>query len=91
MDITGTANAIYFATRDNSAAVSQIRADFTSLALAIATDPAASQSVTSSTINGQTFTASGGITQGQRLQILRRVIIAYDRSAPLSRVAKPIV
>lgn len=91
MDVFGAARTIYFATRDNSTAVAQIRAQFTTLALAIATDPASSQTVTSSTINGQTFTAATGMTNGSRLQLLRYIVAMYDRGASISRATKPLV
>jgi hypothetical protein len=89
MDIFGAARTIYEATKDTPASVAAIRAEFASLALSIATDPAASQMVTSGTVNGQTFTASGPMTQGSRLQMLRLVVKMFDLGEPISRVAKP--
>jgi hypothetical protein len=89
MDILGSARSIYSATKDNATAVAQIRAEYSALALAIATDPGASQIVTSATVNGQTFTSAQGITQGNRLRLLQYVVKMYDTNKTISRVAKP--
>jgi hypothetical protein len=89
MDIFGTARGIFFATRENPVAVAKIRAEYAELSVAIATDQAASQTVTSGTINGQTFTAGQAMTQAQRLSILRLIVNMYDAGKAVSNVAKP--
>jgi hypothetical protein len=89
MDIFGTARGIYMATRDNLIAVAKIRAEYADLSIAIATDQGASQTVTSGTINGQTFTAGQAMTQLQRHSILRLVVNMYDANQPVSNVVKP--
>lgn len=50
-----------------------IRTERASLALSLATDPNASARITSSTVNGQSFAMSGGMPQGDRLQVLQLV------------------
>jgi hypothetical protein len=89
MDIFGAAKTIFKATKDDAAAVTKIRAEWKDLALAIATDPSASQTVTSATVNGQTFTAGQTMTQGNRLRLLGLVVAMYDQGGTISRVSKP--
>jgi len=89
MDSFGTARAIYLATRDNPIAVAKIRTEYADLSVAIATDQGASQTVTSGTINGQTFSAGQAMTQVQRHTILSLVVNMYDAGYPISNVAKP--
>jgi len=84
MNVAATANTIYHAIKDNPPAIAQIRAEFASLALSIATDPNASARVTSATVNGQTFTASAAMTNGQRLTLLRWVVACLDNQTPIS-------
>ena len=84
MDIPGTARTIYHAIKDDAASCAAVRTEFASLALSIATDPNASARITSATINGQTFAATGGITQGQRLSLLRWIVACLDNSGPIS-------
>lgn len=85
MDIHALANSIYVAVRNDSTAVAAIRKEFTTLAQTIATDPAASARVTSATVNGQTFSAQQLMSNGDRLQLLRRVVECFDRKATISR------
>jgi len=40
--------------------------------------------VTSATINGQTFSAQSAMTNGQRLQVLRWVVLCLDNGSPIS-------
>jgi hypothetical protein len=84
LNITTTGNAIFHAIKDNAPAIAQVRAEFASLALSIATDPNASARVTSATINGQTFTSSAAMTNGQRLALLRWVVACLDNQTPIS-------
>jgi hypothetical protein len=88
MDIRGAANRIYIGIKDDPIAVATVRAEFAALSLALLTDPAASQTVTSGTVNGQTFTASGTISQAQRHALLREVVFCIDNGSTISRVSK---
>lgn len=74
MSIYGQARSIYLALKDDPDAMAAIAAERKTLALAIATDPNASARITSSTVNGQSFAMSGGITQQQRLSLLSLVM-----------------
>jgi hypothetical protein len=89
MDIPATGNTIYALIKDDAAACAQIRAEAASLALSIATDPNASARITSSTVNGQSFSATGGISQGQRLHLLRWIILCLDNGGTISRTQIP--
>jgi hypothetical protein len=89
MDIRAAANQIYLAIKDDATAVAAVRAEYASLSLAILTDPSASQTITSGTVNGQTFTATGGMTQAQRRALLRWVVFCLDNETTISQVAKP--
>lgn len=86
MSIKRRANEIYSAIKDDADACAQIRKEFSSLALQIATDPSASQVITSATVNGQTFSAAVGMTNGDRMTLLRYVVWCLDNQTPLSSV-----
>jgi len=83
------ANAIYYAIKDDAAAQATIRAEFRRLAVLIATDPNASARVTSATIDGQTFSSQAVMTEGQRLNLLRRVVACLDAQSPISKTVIP--
>jgi hypothetical protein len=83
------ANAIYAAVKDDGAAQAKIRAEFRRLAVLIATDPTASARITSATIDGQTFSSQPTMTEGQRMQLLRRVVAALDAQSPISKTVIP--
>lgn len=84
MSVHSFANAIYHAVKDDASSIAAIRAEYASLALKVATDPNGTAQVTSSTINGQTFTATVGMRNTDRLQLLRRVIACLDAGTPIS-------
>lgn len=84
MSIAETARSVYVAVRDNPSASAAIREEFATLALAIATDPNSTAQVTSSTVNGQTFSTSQTMTNGQRLMLLRHVVAYLDRGKAIS-------
>lgn len=89
MSLHGDTNSIYHAIKDNAAAQAKIRAEFASLAVTIATDPNASARVTSATIDGQTFSSQAAMTEGQRLNLLRRVVACLDAQSPISKTVIP--
>jgi len=72
VNLFDTARRIYLALAENPTAMAKIRNERDSLALSIATDSTAGQTITSATVNGQSFTASGagGVTVLQRLSLL---------------------
>jgi len=84
VNVPSTGNTIYFAIKDDIVAVRKVRQEFASLALSLATDPNASGRITSATVNGQTFTATGSATNGVRLQLLRWIIACLDNGGPIS-------
>ena len=79
--------AVYHAVKDSPAAAATIREEFADLALSIATDPNSTAQVTSSTVNGQTFSTSQTMTNGQRLMLLRYVVAQLDRGRAISSTA----
>ncbi len=79
------ARNIYRALRHDRHAIESLRAESRALALAIATDGNASATITSSTVNGQSFAMTQGFTPAQRLAVLSRVVQWYDNGGPPSR------
>jgi len=84
VNVASTGNTIYFALKDDASAISSIRAEFAALALSIATDPAAAATVTSATINNQTFSSTPLMSNGQRFDLLRYVIACVDNGGTIS-------
>lgn len=89
MNVPALGNTIFAAIRHDAAAIAAIRTEFSSLAVTIATDPAASARVTSATVNGQTFTAQPLMTNAERLQLLRWVVACCDNGGPISSFQVP--
>lgn len=87
MSIAETARAIYAGVKDSPAAVRAIRSEFAALCLSIATDPDSTAQVTSSTVNGQTFSTRPTMTNGERLMVLRHVVAYLDRGRAISSTA----
>jgi hypothetical protein len=89
MSIFRTARTIADALRNDGAAMAKIRDELSALGLSIATDPNASMKITSTTVNGQSFTAAHSMTQSQRLQLLSLVVKMADAgfSPPSEAVA----
>jgi hypothetical protein len=86
VSLHSTAQAVYAALGDDPQAMAKIRNERAALALSIATDPNAGLTITSATVNGQSFSANdrGGITGLQRLTMLS-IICRFDdigQSAP---------
>lgn len=84
MNIAQTGNSIYKALRYETAALDTIRAEKITLALALATDPDATAQVTSSTVNGQSFSVRPTMTNKDRLSLLTWVCACVDRGSVIS-------
>lgn len=84
MNVASLANTVFFAVKDDVAACNTIRTELKSLALTIATDPASAATVTSATVNGQSFSASPMMTTGDRFKMLRWVVACIDNNGPIS-------
>jgi hypothetical protein len=88
MDLARRAREIYFATKDDASYSAVIRTELETLGKAILANPAASQTIVSSTVNGQTFTAQPGITQMQRLTLLRLVLAMRENGGAISSTSR---
>lgn len=88
MNVAETALSIYTALRDNPAALTEIRKERAALALRIATSSNGGMTIVSSTVNGQSFTASNSVTASERLKILSRVCAMADAGIRISN--KPV-
>ena len=86
MNVATLGNLIYASVKDNAASCAAIRTEAASLALSLATDPNAAATVTSATVNGQTFTARDSMTQIDRLKMLRWVVKCLDNGGPISPI-----
>jgi hypothetical protein len=78
------ARSIYQTICSNQAAIADIKAEAASLALSLATDPDASFELTSSTVNGQTFSGRRTMSNGDRLTMLRLILKQVDAGRPLN-------
>lgn len=78
------ARSIYLTIRDNPAAIAAIQEEASSLALSLATNPDASFELTSSTVNGQTFSGRRTMSNGDRLNMLRLIIKQLEAGRPLN-------
>lgn len=85
MNLTDQAMRIARATRSNPAAVQQIRTEYASLALLLATSDDAGKEITSATVNGQSFTASVTMTKSDRFALLDKIVFFYDNGIKTSR------
>tara|TARA_R100000655_G_scaffold91563_1_gene132313 strand:+ start:418 stop:693 length:276 start_codon:yes stop_codon:yes gene_type:complete len=90
MSVIQTARAIYSVLQNDSAAEAKIRTEAAELALSIATNPDKSFELTSSTVNGQTFSGSRTMTNHDRLNLLSLIISMYDNNGPISSSSTPI-
>jgi hypothetical protein len=85
VNLATTGNAIYQSIKDDALAIAKIKTEAKNLALSIATDPEASNQITSATVNGQSFSTTSSMTQLQRLQLLRWVIKCSDNCGAISK------
>lgn len=84
------AQTIYATLATDATAEAKIREECSELALAIAIDPNKSYEITSSTVNGQTFSGSRTMTNHDRLCILRLVVNMYDAGGVISKNTTPL-
>jgi hypothetical protein len=88
VDIAEIARGAYDLFRNDAVAIATIRAEYSSLYLTILTNPEASAVLTSGTINGQTMTVKPEMTNGERLQLLKKVVKMFDVGGPLPRTTR---
>jgi hypothetical protein len=84
MSVFEQAKSIYNALKYDPTSIQEIRDEYKALALSMATDPNASSTVTSTTINGQTISTRPNMTNGQRMQVLRYVCYFADNGGVVS-------
>jgi hypothetical protein len=84
MSVFEQAKSIYNALKYDPVSIQEVRDEYKALALSMATDPNASSTVTSTTINGQTISTRPNMTNGQRMQILRYVCYFVDNGGVVS-------
>lgn len=84
MNITAEANAHYMAIKDDAVACAAVRKEASSLGLSILTDANGAAKITSATVNGQSFSSNGGISQQDRLRLLREIIRRLDHGGAIS-------
>ena len=84
------AQTIYATLATNKAAEAEIRAEAISLARSIAVDSNKSFELTSSTVNGQTFSGTRTMSNMQRLQLLGLIVNMYDAGGVLSKNTTPL-
>jgi len=88
VNVSATASRIYRAIRCNATAVAKIRAEYASLALALATEADASFELTSFTLNGQTGSGKRDSTNDDRLALLDQVIWCLDNNYQVPRTTR---
>jgi hypothetical protein len=64
-------------------AIAQVRADLEALELDMQSGGGGSMQITSSTVNGQSFTASHGFSPSQRHDFLRLLVAMIDQGGPV--------
>lgn len=84
------AQTIYATLATNKAAEAEIRAEAISLARSIATDANKSFELTSSTVNGQTFSGTRTMSNLDRLQLLGLIVNMYNAGGVLSKNVTPL-
>jgi hypothetical protein len=73
----------------DSTAIAQVRADLEALELAMQSGGGVSMQITSSTVNGQSFTAAHGLTVSQRYDFLRSLVAMIDAGGPMPSTVRP--
>ncbi len=85
-----TAQNIYLALKDNNEAQAKIRNELECLAESIALDPDKSFELTSSTVNGQSFSGNRSMTNIERLNLLNLVVTMFNNGTVASTRTRPI-
>lgn len=88
MSIARQARSAYLSLRGSSAHLATIKAEAESLALSLLTNPDSAFELTSSTVNGQTFSGRRTMSNGERLEMLRLVIRQFETGHPLSTTGR---
>jgi hypothetical protein len=84
MNLATEANAHYMAHKDDAIACAAIRKEAAALGLSILIDANAGATITSATVNGQSFSATGAMKQSYRLQLLREIVRRLDHGRTIS-------
>jgi len=90
MNLLSTAREVYEAIKDDEKIIADLRAERKSLAKSMMTDASFSTQITSASVNGQSFSKTHNITNGQRLQMLGLVIRMADLGYKISSKSTPI-
>ena len=85
------ARTIYLTLRDDASAIAQLRAEAKSLALSLPTDPNTTFQLTSSTVNGQTFSGTRSMSNEDRLAMLRLVLLQVESGCPLDITTRAVL
>lgn len=78
MSIFSTARQIYLVAKDDPTLAAKVRAERSSLALSFVDDPGALFELTSSTVNGQSFSGELNMTKKDKLAMLGQVVAMLD-------------
>ena len=84
MSIAREARSAYVTLCGSPAHLATLRAEAETLALSLLTNPDAAFELTSSTVNGQTFSGRRTMSNGDRLTMLRLVIKQFENGFLLS-------
>jgi len=84
------ARTIYLTLRDDAPAIALMLAEAKSLALSLATDPNTAFELTSSTVNGQTFSGTRSMSNKDRLAMLRLVLRQVETGFPLDTTTRAV-
>lgn len=84
------ARTIYLTLRDDAPAIALMLAEAKSLALSLATDPNTAFELTSSTVNGQTFSGTRSMSNKDRLAMLRLVLRQVESGCPLDITTRAV-
>ena len=90
MSVARDARSAYLALCGSLAHLATLRTEAETLALSLLTSPDAAFELTSSTVNGQTFSGRRTMTNGERLQMIRLVIRQFELGRALSLTGKAI-
>lgn len=90
MSVARDARSAYLSLCGSPAHLATLRTEAATLALSLLTNPDAAFELTSSTVNGQTFSGRRTMTNGERLQMIRLVIRQFELGRALSLTGKAI-
>lgn len=78
MGLFATAREIYLVAKDDATLEANVRSEHSSLASLLVTDGETAFELTSSTVNGQSFSGTRSMTKLQRLRMLGAVVKMLD-------------